>query len=162
MEEAIIRPAKEDDLETIKQIAVEAWEPVYQSFRRMMGDELFEGIHGNWRTDKAAQVAGHYRSYPELTLVTEYDGQVVGFITYNLFERKKLGVIGNNAIHPKYQGKGLGTKQYQKVIEIFRENGMLYAQVTTGSDGSHAPARAAYEKVGFEPMIHIAQYYRKL
>jgi GNAT superfamily N-acetyltransferase len=86
----------------------------------------------------------------------------VGFITYNLFERKKLGVIGNNAIHPNYQGKGLGTKQYQRVLEIFRENGMLYAGVTTGSDESHAPARAGYEKVGFRPMIHIVQYYRKL
>ncbi len=162
MDRIIIRPARDDDLETMKQIAVEAWEPIYQSFRELTGDELFATLNSEWREHKAGQVAGHYRNYPDCTLVTEYNGRVVGFITYNLFERRKLGVIGNNAVHPDYQGRGFGTKQYEKVLEIFRENGMLYAEVITGSDNAHAPARAAYEKVGFEPMVHMVQYYRKL
>ena len=162
MEEAIIRPARDDDLEIIKGIAVEAWEPVFQSFRELTGDEIFTAIYGDWRANKAKQVENHYGGYPECTLVTEYGGQVVGFIAYNLFQGKKLGIIGNNAILPKYQGRGLGTKQYRKVLEIFRENGMLYAGVTTGSDKSHVSARAAYEKVGFKPMIHTVRYYRKL
>jgi hypothetical protein len=46
MEKAIIRPARDDDLETIKQIAVEAWEAVYQYLQKMMGDEVFVDIHG--------------------------------------------------------------------------------------------------------------------
>ena len=162
MEEAVIRPARDDDLEIIKQIAVAAWEVVYQSFQELTGNEIFQAVYSNWRSDKAKQVAGHYRAYPECVLVTEYDGLVVGFITYNLFHNKKLGVIGNNAIHPKYQNRGLGTKQYAKVLDIFRESGMLYAGVTTGSDESHASARTAYEKVGFEPMVHTVRYYRKL
>ena len=162
MEEAVIRHARDDDLETIKQIALEAWEAVHQSLREQAGDEIFLAIHGNWRAEKAGEVAGHYRAYPECTLVTEYDGLVVGFITYNLFHSKKLGVIGNNAIHPKYQNRGLGTKQYAKVLDIFRESGMLYAEVTTGSDKSYASARIAYEKVGFEPMIGTVRYFRKL
>ena len=162
MEEAVIRPARDDDLEVIKQIAVEAWEPIYESFQKTAGDELFATIFSNWRADKAEQIAKHYRSYPETTLVTEYDGQVVGFITYNLFEQDKAGVIGNNAIHPKYQGRGLGTKQYQKVIEIFRERKMIYAQVHTGADEVHAAARAAYEKVGFKPIFYGVLYCQKL
>lgn len=162
MEEAIIRLARDDDLETMKQIAVEAWEPIYKSFRKMTGDELFAIIHSDWRAEKAEQIARHYRSYPETTLVTEYDGQVVGFITYNLFERDKAGVIGNNAILPKYQGRGLGTKQYQRVLEIFREKKMIYAQVLTGADEAHASARAAYEKAGFKPAFYSVLYYQKL
>ena len=158
----MIRSARDNDLEAIEQIAIEAWEPVYQSFRRLIGDELFATIHSNWRTDKVAQIVSHYRSYPETVLVTEYDGQVVGFISYYFFKRRKLGIIGNNAIRPKYQGKGLGTKQYQKVLEIFQKNGMLYAEVITGSDESHAPARAAYEKAEFKPMLYSVTYYRKL
>jgi hypothetical protein len=35
MEEAAIRPARDDDLETVKQIAVEAWEPI------MVFDSIF-------------------------------------------------------------------------------------------------------------------------
>ena len=162
MEKIIIRPAKDDDLEKMKQISVEAWEPIYESLRNAMGDELFAAIHSDWQTDKSAQVAGHYKSYPEYTLITEYDGQVVGFITYGLSERKKLGIIGNNAIRPEYQGKGLGTKQYQRVLEIFKEKGMLYAEVTTGLDKAHAPARVAYEKVGFKPIFSSIRYYKKL
>ena len=162
MEKTIVRPARAGDLGTIKQIAVEAWEPVYQSFRKLMGDELFELVHSNWQTEKMAQIAGDFESYPGCTLVTEYDGQVVGFIAYFLFEDKKRGVIGNNAIRPRYQGKGLGTRQYQRVLEIFREKGMLCAEVVTGLDESHAPARAAYEKVGFEPKLPIIRYYKKL
>ena len=162
MEKITIRPARHGDLETMKQIAVEAWEPVYQSFRRLMGDEVFEVVHGNWQTEKMRQITADFESYPGCTLVTEYDGQVVGFIAYFLFESKKLGVIGNNAIRPKYQGKGLGTRQYQRVLELFREKGMLCAEVVTGLDESHAPARAAYEKAGFKPGLPIIRYYRKL
>jgi len=162
MEEAIIRPARDDDLEIIKQIAVEAWEPIYESFRKMAGEEIFTTIYSDWRAEKAEQIARHYRSNPETTLVTEYDGQVVGFITYNIFQQDKAGVIGNNAILPKYQGRGLGTKQYQKVLEIFRARKMAYAQVQTGADESHAAARSAYEKVGFKPTFYSVLYCQKL
>jgi GNAT superfamily N-acetyltransferase len=162
MAKIVIRPARDDDLENIKQIAIEAWEPIYESFRNAMGDEIFSAIYNDWKAEKSAQVAGHYKSYPEYTLVTECNDQIVGFITYNLFERKKLGIIGNNAIHPKYQGKGLGTKQYQRVLEIFKEKGMSYAEVTTGLDEAYAPARVAYEKVGFKPIFSSIRYCKKL
>ena len=162
MDQAIIRSARDDDLEKIREIAVAAWKPIYVSFRKLIGEEIFDSVYSQWQKDKADQVSNHYKQYPETTLVTEYNGEVIGFITYNLFNQKKLGVIGNNAIKPEFQGRGFGTKQYQKVLEIFRENGMLYAEVTTGSDESHAPARSAYEKVGVEHKIHSVRYYRKL
>lgn len=162
MDEATIRSARDDDLEIMKQIAIEAWEPIYKHIQKMAGDELFRTIHPDWRADKAAQIARHYKGDPETALVTEYRGQVVGFITYALFEHKKAGVICNNAIRPQYQGRGLGTKQYQKVLEIFREKGMVYAEVYTGADEAHAPARTAYQKVGFKPVFHGVQYYQML
>ena len=109
MDEATIRSARDDDLETMKQIAVEAWEPVYESiqeaFRKAAGNEIFKIIHPDWRAEKAAQVAGHYQGDPETAFVTEYGGEIVGFITYALFEHRKTGVICNNAIRPKYQGR---------------------------------------------------------
>lgn len=162
MDDAIIRRARDDDLETMKQIAIEAWEPVYKHIQEMAGDELFRTIHSDWRADKAAQIVKHYKGDPETALVTEYKGQVIGFITYTLFEHKKAGVIGNNAIHPKYQNRGLGTNQYQKVLDIFREKGMIYAGVLTGADEDHASARTAYEKVGFKPTFYGVQYFQML
>jgi ribosomal protein S18 acetylase RimI-like enzyme len=162
MDGAIIRPARDDDLEIMQQIAIEAWEPVYEYIQKMSGDELFRIIYPDWRAEKAEQIAKHYRGDPETALVTEYKGQVVGFITYALFRHKKAGVICNNAISPKYQNRGLGTKQYQKVLEIFRKEGMIYAGVYTGADEAHAPARAAYEKMGFKPIFYGVQYFQML
>jgi len=162
MDQTVIRPARDDDLEKIREIAVAAWVPVYESFRKLAGEEIFQGIHSQWQKEKADQVANHYKHYPETALVTEFNGEVIGFITYNLFHQKKLGVIGNNAIKPEFQNRGFGTRQYEKVLEIFKENGMLFAEVTTGLDDAHASARAAYEKVGFKQAIPSVRYYRKL
>ena len=162
MEETVIRLARDDDLEIIKQIAVEAWKPIYECFQKTAGNELFATVFGDWRTTKEEQIAGHYKSHPETILVTEHKGQVVGFITYNIFEKQKAGVIGNNAVHPKYQGRGFGTKQYQRVLAIFKERGMKFAQVHTGADEAHVAARTAYEKVGFKPVFYSVLYCQKL
>jgi ribosomal protein S18 acetylase RimI-like enzyme len=160
--ETTIRLATDDDLETIKGIAIAAWEPIYKHFQEAAGDELFNVIHPDWRREKVDQIVRHYKGNPETVLVTECEGRVVGFITYALFEKSKAGVICNNAIHPEYQGRGFGTKQYQKVLEIFKESGMSYAQVLTGNDEPHAPARTAYEKVGFQSVFYSVLYYKKL
>ncbi|MBD3181798.1 GNAT family N-acetyltransferase [Candidatus Poribacteria bacterium] len=160
--ETIIRDAEEKDVESIKAIAVEAWESIYDSFRKLMGDEFFNATRSDWKTEKARQVENHFREYPEYVFVTEHKGQVIGFLTYHLVKHKKLGVIGNNAIKPEFQGMGFGTKQHQTALDRFRQAGMKYAEVYTGCDESHAPARAAYEKVGFEPKLYMVTYYAKL
>ncbi len=39
---------------------------------------------------------------------------------------------------------------------------MKYVKVDTGTDESHAKARKAYEKAGFDIKIENLDYYRKL
>ena len=51
---------------------------------------------------------------------------------------------------------------YELVLERMREQGMLLATVGTGGDPSHAPARRAYEKVGFGPALPSVWLYRRL
>ncbi len=159
---ARMRHARGDDVEAMREIAIKAWEPIYEGYRKAMGDELFTVLHKDWRKRKADAVQRHFELHPEWTLVTEKEGKVVGFITFSLDQEKKIGEIGNNAIHPQHQGRGLGTAQYRRVLSIFREEGMTYASVETGLDEAHAPARAAYEKVGFKKTIPGAVYYLKL
>ena len=156
MGEAIIRPARDDDLEIIKQVAVEAWEPIYQSLRELTGDEMFATVYGGWRTEKADQIASHYRSYPECTLVTEYNGQVVGFITYNLFERKKSGIIGNNAVHPDYRSRGIGKEIVNAVFEHLESIGCRLLRVTTMTHDT--PAQKIYKRLGFKEFARSIHY----
>lgn len=95
-------------------------------------------------------------------LVTEVDGTVVGFITYGMSSQRKVGSIHYNGVCAAGRGLGVGTRQVQAVLGIFREAGMEYACVGTGLNEGHAPARHVYEKCGFEPLIEYVMYSQKL
>jgi hypothetical protein len=51
---------------------------------------------------------------------------------------------------------------YEFAIAQMKEAGMRVATVGTGGDPSHAPARRAYEKVGFAVQIPSVWLCRKL
>jgi len=157
-----VRPAQIEDVEPASEIAVEAWKPIFDNYRRLLGDELFEILHKNWQERKADDIRSHYGRFPDWMLVTEMERNIVGFITFVLDRKKQIGEISNNAVKPQYQRRGIGTLQYQKVLEIFRREGMRFASVSTGLDEAHAPARAAYEKVGFRKTVTGVTYYMKV
>jgi len=50
---------------------------------------------------------------------------------------------------------------YGQVLDIMRAQGLNYVTADTGGDPSHAPARRAYEKVGFLP-IPVVHYFKSL
>ena len=163
MSNAHIRPFRPEDLPRLCEIAVRAWEPYFDACRALMGDELFDAAMGpDWRAEKSRQIEDFCQKQPHWCLATELDGEVVGFITYHLNHDRELGVIGNNAVDPGYQSRGFGTELYRRVLEIFRGEGMRFAKVHTNLDEAHAPARAAYEKVGFVQMVPMVEYYRSL
>jgi ribosomal protein S18 acetylase RimI-like enzyme len=157
-----IRPLRPEDIDTICDIAVRAWEPVFAEFRRRMGDAIFSAKHSAWREDKAGQVRHHAQNHPDWVIVTELDGRVVGFLTFVIREQSSFGEIGNNAVDPDHQGRGFGSAQCERALEIFREKGLKHAEVWTGLDDSHAPARAQYEKVGFWQAWPAVTYMREL
>jgi GNAT superfamily N-acetyltransferase len=162
MGDPIIRPARDEELPRIRQIAKQAWSPIYAYFREKMGEDLWTREHpGDPLEQKADVVERHFREHPDQAFVTEVDGEVVGFCTYTLRD-SLVGVVGNNAVAPEAQGKGVGSLQYETCLQRMREAGMIYARVQTGLDPAHAPARRAYEKVGFEPVRPHIDYYMTL
>ena len=99
---------------------------------------------------------------PEKVYVALLNGNIVGFVSIALDEEKRIGEIGLNAVHPDYSGRGVGTLLYEFAIGEMKRAGMGVAVVATGGDPSHAPARRAYEKVGFGPSIPSVEMYRLL
>ena len=158
----MIRPYKPSDLETVAEIGNRAWENIYTMFRSVYGDELFSLIRPDEKTSKGDEIRKSCALHPEWVLICERKGAVAGFITFWLDRDKKIGVIGNNAKDPDSLEKGIGREMYLAVLDFFRENGMLYAEVSTGLDEAHAPARRAYEAAGFNIRHEKAAYYRKL
>ena len=73
-----------------------------------------------------------------------------------------LGEIGLNAVDPRHAGRGVGTAMYEFALACMKQAGMRAATVATGGDPSHAPARRAYRKAGFDLEIPSVWMCKKL
>jgi RimJ/RimL family protein N-acetyltransferase len=156
---AQMRPATLDDMGRIQEIVREIWhigtdfalEEMYGS----VGDEAWD----RWLVPKVMS-----RLYDELdnVWVTEDDGAIIGFCSYGMSSARKVGTVHYNGVALAGRGKGIGTMQVEKILELFRAAGMEIACVGTGLNEGHAPARRVYEKCGFEPVIEYRMYAQKL
>ncbi len=161
MEKTIhIVPAKDEHLEFAGNIAVKAWQPIRQEYRKILGDCLYETFFDNWQTKKRKSVENSLKK--GRGFVALVDNDVAGFISYSIDEITKTGEILENAVDPQFRGMGIGTMMYEFVMEKMREEGMFYAVVTTGGDDAHAPARRSYERAGFEKFLPSVKYFKSI
>ena len=93
--------------------------------------------------------------------VAEVDGQVVGFIAYEMNAEKKSGEVQMIAVHPEYQNDGIGTELNHFALRNMKAAGVVLTVVATGGDQSQAPARRCYEKAGYTG-LPLMRYYQKL
>jgi ribosomal protein S18 acetylase RimI-like enzyme len=150
----LIRPSRADDLPRLQAIRHAAFAPVFASFRRLLGDELNALAQGNAEEEQAALLASMLAPDAAWQLYTvERGGAVVGFVSVQMNAETGMGEIGLNAVDPAHAGGGVGAAMYEFALARMREAGMRVATVSTGGDDSHAPARRAYEKVGFAASI---------
>ncbi|MFH1084498.1 MAG: GNAT family N-acetyltransferase [Chloroflexota bacterium] len=157
-----IRPLRAEEVETLVAIAVAAWEPIFAMYRQTLGEELFALETPDWRAKKADQIRrGCAPDSRAAVFVAERAGKIVGFVTCYT-HASGVGEIGNNAVWPAERGQGIAPRLYEHALAHLRAQGMGYVKVGTGLDPAHAPARRAYEKVGFEVAVPAVTYYRKL
>jgi GNAT superfamily N-acetyltransferase len=158
-----IRPMQQDDVEAIVALSLRAWEPVFTSFNNVLGDALYRHIFPDWRKLQAEVVGSMCRNSKQYSgLVGDVDGAVGGFLLYELKRETLTGAIELLAVDPNYQRLGLSLGLNSAALDIFRKEGMQMAFVSTGGDPGHAPARAAYEKAGFDRPLTVVQYYKWL
>lgn len=94
--------------------------------------------------------------------VAEVSGSVVGFVAIQLDHETRVGEIGLNAVHPGHAGRGIGTAMYDFALSRMKAAGRRAANVATGGEAGHAPARRAFEKAGFTVQIPSVWLVRKL
>ena len=136
---------------------------MFQSFRDLLGKEIARVALATAEREQAELLdkCAAADSAQDL-FVAETDGEIVAFCALSLDHDSKLGEIGLNAVHPDHQGRGIGTAMFRHALARMRASGMLAAAVGTGGDISHAPARRAYEKAGFDRAIPSVYLYRSL
>lgn len=159
----LIRAYAPSDLPTLQTIRAAAFAPVFASFRAIVGPEIAALGLATAETEQADLLDSIAKPGSGHSLaVAETDGIIAGFVSWKTDIAPNVGEITLNAVHPDHGGKGIGTALYEHALVALKAAGMELATVGTGGDPSHAPARRAYQKAGFNFGLPSIYLYRRL
>lgn len=164
IENCHIRAFETSDLPQLHKVREVAFLPVFQSFRTMVGVKVASVAFVNAEREQMEHLDRICRagsSSHEVFVVVSGE-EVIAFCSFTLDANTKVGEIDLNAVHPDFQGKGIGSWMYSYVLDQMKHAGMRVATVGTGGDASHEPARKAYEKAGFGTPIPTLYLYKSL
>jgi len=74
-----IRLFAENDADAVADLSLRAWEPVFRSFRTVLGDTIYFRLYPDWREIQNAAVRRACLDHAMKTFVIERDGVVAGF-----------------------------------------------------------------------------------
>ena len=157
-----IRAVQADDIEAIQAFTERAFEPIFNSFAKILGPTIFAVAYPDWRKVQRDLVTTFYDNDESQMLVALVEDDPAGLLVYKLDHETKTGEIEFLVVNPAYQQMGIATQLNQLVLDKMTEGGMSVAVVGTGGDPSHAPACRAYEKIGFDKALPTVWYYKSL
>ena len=178
----IIRALRADDIDAVVEFSVRAWRPVYESFMGVMGPVIFPRLFPHWEAAQADAVRDACRDEKHRTWVAEAPGgpaggpadepaggpaqggaggRPVGFVVVAVRDDPPRGEIYMVAVDPGHQNRGTGLELVNFAVDRIAELGLPLAEIATGGDPGHAPARHVYEKAGFTP-VPLVRYYKAL
>ena len=103
-EETIIREFRKDDLDAIVELSLRAWEPVFASLRKVLGDGIFLRLHPDWKEDQADEVRSACADEERDVFVAVTDRRPVGFVAIALnFFHEGMGAIDIIGVDPDHQ-----------------------------------------------------------
>ena len=157
-----IQPFAQAHLDAVVQLSLRAWEPVFDSIYRTMGEDVYGVFYPDgWRVSQEKAVTDVCTAEDTHVWVAMEAELAVGFVAVKLYSADGMGEIYMVAVDPDFQGQGIGRALTEFALEWMREAGMAIAMVETGGDPGHAPARRTYEKAGFT-LWPVARYFKKL
>jgi ribosomal protein S18 acetylase RimI-like enzyme len=165
----IIRALCADDIDAVVEFSVRAWRPVFESFMEVMGPDIFRRIYPHWEAGQADAVRDACRDEAHRTWVVEAPeapdtveeptqaARPIAFVVVAVHDDPRRGEIYMIAVDPDYQNRGIGLALVNFATDQITELGLPLAEIGTGGDPGHAPARHVYEKAGFTP-VPLARY----
>ena len=85
-------------------------------------------------------------------------GAVVGYATLGMNPTSGIAEIGNNAVHPDWQGQGIGSAMQREVARRMKAAGFTKFAVSTLTND--LPAQHVYEKLGYERIVGTVHYVK--
>src|ERR1700679_3336560 len=103
-----VRPLSSGDVGAVVEFSLRAWQPVFESFARVLGAEIYGRVYPDWAAGQARAVETVCRAEGAEVWVAECDGRPVGFVATVVHEDPVRGEIDMVAVDPNYQGRGIG------------------------------------------------------
>lgn len=153
-----MRAYEATDRDAVIEMALRAWEPVFESFEAVFGRDIYRRLYPDWRAHQAGSVRTALDTNE--TWVTVANERVTGFVNVVFDTDQAAGEIYMIAVDPQAQRQGLATELMEFALAEMRRRGLTLATVGTGGDAGHLPARRVYEKLGFAPFPQVL--YTKL
>jgi ribosomal protein S18 acetylase RimI-like enzyme len=154
-----IRKSNKRDIESVKKIAVKAFQFNSDLRKKILGKEMFKIFYPDWQNKKRRTIEYLFNSEDCKVFVAESKGKIVGFASFKLDKAKPfVSEILTNAVSPRYQGQGIAKMLYKKLLDELKSMRIKYVYVGTNNDF----AKKAYEKVGFVKKLESTQYFMKL
>jgi ribosomal protein S18 acetylase RimI-like enzyme len=153
-----IRKYQESDRAALKEITALAFDGVSV-------DQNIESKYGviagkDWRFRKGRHVEWDIAGHPAGIFVAEVDGRPAGFIAARPDYDTKIAGIPDMAVHPHYQGKGIGTALIKTALDYLVSQGMQYVRIETLEQNT--VGQKLYPRMGFEEIARQIHYIMPL
>lgn len=157
-----ITPYTDGYRQPVLDLSLRAWEPVFPQTQQAVPGFVYESFYPDgWRTRQFADLAAVLDDEPGNVDVALVDEAAAGWVCTRLHPEDNMGEIHVLAVDPRHQRRGIGAALAAHSLDRVRAAGLRMVMVETGGDPGHAPARAAYEALGFERWP-VARYFKDL
>jgi mycothiol synthase len=108
-------------------------------------------------------VAEHLRAHdvaPDLSLVAEAHGEIVGFLIARRWQQEASGYVDLLGVAPRHQRRGIGTALLTHAFAGFAGAGLVQAQLGVASDNPRG--LRVYEAAGMGPRFRFDVFERAI
>lgn len=155
----IIREYQPADEAALVELSLRAWAPAFASFEDILGVQIFERVYGAaWQAYQEQTVRRVLADPKARAWVALENGKIVGWVVA-LLHSAIDGEVDMLAVDPSAAGAGVGTTLVQQATEWLGAAGATLVSIATAGDASHAAARKAYEKSGYQA-LPLVRYYK--
>lgn len=127
-----IRPLTPADIAAVVEFSLRAWAPVFESFRTVLGERVYQAVYPDWSTKQARAVEAVCHDDTADVWVAEQHGRPVGYVAVRIHSDDRTGEIDMLAVDPLVQRQGIGTALTSFAVQRLRDAGVGLAVVGTG------------------------------
>jgi len=128
----------------------------YESVYRLWGS-IEKGVHIG-RSDTPAEIEKKIARDPDLFIVAESEGNIVGSVMGGFDGRR--GLVYHLAVTASFRGMGIGSRLMEEVESRLRAKGCLKCYLLVTSDNPEA--EGYYQQRGWQPMDTVHLFGKEL